>query len=122
MWIESLSDNTFLIFIHLSREPQAQYELEVINEIVSCRDDCNVVISLYQVEMLTSLSLRSLIQLHNLLSEQGRMLVLCRAGSIIRDVFGKVGFDNIFNLVDDAYSALTVIEDSEHQKKPEPAL
>ena len=113
MWIESLKDKTFVIYIAVSREPELQSELEIINKIVQCRSDCNVIISLANIEMLTSASLGRLISLHNTLSEKNCKLILCRVNLPTKGIFVTAGLNMLFNFAEDVFVAITKVKDSE---------
>ena len=115
MWIEHLSDNSFVIFIAVSRGPELQRELEIINEIVRGRDDCNVIISLANIEILTSSSIYHFVTLHNSLSNSGRRLVLCRVSLPTKGIFITLGLDSLFDFVDDVFAALAAIQNSQKQ-------
>ena len=113
MWIESLKDKTFVIYIAVSREPELQRELEIINKIVHGRSDCNVIISLANIEMLTSSSLGRLISLHNSLSEKNCKLILCRLNLPTKGIFVTAGLNKLFNFAEDVFAAMTKIKGSE---------
>mgnify|MGYP001073676044 CR=1 FL=1 len=110
MWIESLKDKTFVIYIAVSREPELHSELEIISEIVQGRSDCNVIISLDNIEILTSSSLGLLISLHNSLSEKGCKLVLCRVNLPTKGIFVTAGLNLLFNFAEDVFIAITKIK------------
>jgi anti-anti-sigma factor len=112
MWIESLKDRTFVIYIAVSREPELQRELEILNKIVQSRNDCNVIISLANIEMLSSASLGHLVSLHNSLSEKGCKLILCRVSLPTKGVFVTAGLNTLFNFADDIFAAMTKIKAS----------
>ncbi len=112
MWIESLKDKTFVIYIAVSREPELHRELEIISEIVQGRSDCNVIISLANIEILTSSSLGLLISLHNTLSEKGCKLILCRVNLPTKGIFVTAGLNLLFNFADDIFVAMTKVKDS----------
>lgn len=116
MWIENLTDKTFVIYIAVSREPELRHELEIINEIVCGRDDCNVIISLANIEMLTSSSITKLVMLQNSLSQNERLLILCRVGLPTKGIFATAGLNSLFIFVNDVSDALTTIRDSSHIK------
>ncbi|MDH4240655.1 MAG: STAS domain-containing protein [Phycisphaerae bacterium] len=114
MWIENLTDKSFVIYITLSREPELRRELEIINEIVYGRDDCNVIISLANIEVLASSSITKLVMLHNSLNKNGRSLILCRVGLPTKGIFATAGLISLFNFVNDVSDALATIQHSGH--------
>jgi hypothetical protein len=42
MLIQNAADNIYVLYTPVDREPELQYEFEIINEIVAGRDDCYV--------------------------------------------------------------------------------
>jgi anti-anti-sigma regulatory factor len=116
MWIENLTDKSFVIYIAVSREPELRRELEIINEIVYGRDDCNVIISLANIEMLTSASITKLVMLHNSLDKNGRSLILCRVGLPTKGIFATAGLNSLFIFVNDVSDALANIQPSRNTK------
>ena len=116
MWIENLTDKSFVIYITVSREPELRRELEIINEIVYGRDDCNVIISLANIEVLASSSITKLVMLHNSLTQNGRSLILCRVGLPTKGIFATAGLNSLFNFVNDVSDALANIQPSGNTK------
>ena len=116
MWIENLKDKSFVIYITVSREPEMRRELEIINEIIYGRDDTNVIISLANIETLTSASITKLVMLHNSLTKNGRSLILCRVGLPTKGIFATAGLNSLFNFVNDVSDALGAIQPSGNTK------
>ncbi len=110
MWIENETDSTRVLCTAVSREPELQRELDSINEIVNGRDDCCVIISLAGIEMLTSSTISQLLELHNSLSEQDRMLILCKVGLPVKGIFRTEGLSSVFNFAADMFSAKAMIQ------------
>lgn len=110
MWIENVSDKTYVMYVAVSREPELKKELETINEIVQGRDDCYVIINLANIEMLTSSSITSLLKLHNVLSENGRLLVLCKVSLPTKGVFRTAELNSVFNFAVDMFAAQAMIQ------------
>lgn len=110
MWIENLKDKSFVIYIAMSREPELRRELEIINDIVYGRDDCNVIINLANIEVLASSSITKLVMLHNSLNKNGRSLTLCRVGLPTKGIFATAGLTSLFNFVNDVSDALAAIQ------------
>lgn len=119
MWIENAIDNTYVLYTPVSQEPELQRELKIINEIVGDRDDCYVIISLADIEILTSSSISCLLELHNSLSEHGRLLVMCKVGLPVKGIFRTAGLSSVFNFAVDMFAAQAMIQEtsrSEPQK------
>jgi anti-anti-sigma regulatory factor len=110
MWIENAQDHTYVLYTPVSQEPELQRELKIINEIVGGRDDCYVIISLADIEILTSSSISCLLELHNSLSEHGRMLIMCKVGLPVKGIFRTAGLSSIFNFAADMLDAQTMIQ------------
>ena len=114
MWIENETDNTYVLYTPVSQEPELQRELKIVYEIVSGRDDCYVIISLSDIEILTSSSISGLMKLHNTLTENGRLLILCKVGLPVKGVFRTAGLSEVFNFARDMLAAQTMIQTAKH--------
>ncbi len=114
MWIENAADNTYVLYTPVDQEPELQRELKIINEIVAGRNDCYVIISLADIEILTSSSISGLLTLHNSLSENGRLLILCKVGLPVKGIFRTAGLSSVFNFADDMLAAQTMIQQNKH--------
>jgi anti-anti-sigma factor len=115
MGIQNFSKN--VIFVDLpSNVSQIGDELKNLNETVSVRTDCDVVIDFFRVEILTSSSLGNLMILRNLLQEHGRQLVLCNVAVMTKYIFTVAGLDKVFEFVDDRAAAMAAIESAEQLK------
>ena len=112
MGIQNLSEDVILVV--LPEQPHLSYELETINEIVGKRSECDVIIDLYRVQMLTSECVCSLMILNRQLcgprrggGEGGRRrLILCNVSHAVRHIFTLTGLDTVFTFADDRLAAL----------------
>ena len=109
MAIQKFSENVLLVDLPF-KEPQIGEELKSINEIVSNRDDCDVIVDFFRVEIITSSSLSNLIILRRLLREHGRELILCNVAIVTKYIFTVTGLDTVFDFIDDKFAALAVVE------------
>ena len=116
MWIENETDNTYVLYTPVSQEPELPRELEIIHEIIKGRDDCYVIISLADIEILTSSSISRFIKLHNTLSENGRMLILCKVCLPIKGIFRTAGLSEVFHFASDMSAAQTLIQTDKHRE------
>jgi anti-anti-sigma regulatory factor len=114
MWIENETDSTYVLYTPVSQEPELQRELEIIYEIINGRDDCYVIISLAEIEILTSSSISRFLKLHNSLSENERLLVLCKVGLPVKGIFRTAGLSEVFNFAPDMLAAQTMIQNKKH--------
>ena len=104
MGIENFSENAVLVT--LPEEPQVSRELITVNENISDRGGCDVIIDFSRVEILTSSSICNLMILHKLLRECGHRLIFCNVSFPTRCIFRMVGLDEFFEVVDDKFAAL----------------
>jgi anti-anti-sigma regulatory factor len=112
MGIQNFSEDVILADLPC-KEPQIANELKSLNEIVSTRSDCDVVIDFFRVELITSSSLSNLIILRNFLQEHGRQLILCNVAIVTKYIFMVADLDKIFDFVDDHSTALAVVQGAE---------
>ena len=109
MSIQKFSEDVLLVDLPF-KEPHICRELQAINEIVSSRDDCDVIIDFFRVEIITSASLSNLLILRKLMLEHGRELILCNVSQVTKYIFIVANLDKIFEFVDDRLAALTSVQ------------
>jgi len=110
MWVENITDNTYVLCAAASREMELLRELEIINEIVRDKDNFNVIMSLADTEILTSSTVSQLLELHNSLSSQGRMLILCKVSLPLKGIFSKENLGSPLNYAADIFAAKAMIQ------------
>ena len=108
MGIENLSEGV-VVTLPVESEIIVR-ELKNVNEMVSSRDGCDVVIDFSNVEILNSSSISNLMILRELLHERGRQLILCSVSPSIMSVFTVAGLDKVFEFVDDKQTALAATQ------------
>lgn len=108
MGIQNLSEHALLVT--LPEQPHWGDELETISKITS--DGCyrDVIIDFYQVKMLTSKSICSLIILERLLSGLEHRLVLCNVPPEIKQIFTRTGLEPSFEFADNDFAALQSVK------------
>ncbi len=99
MGIQDWSEDTILV--DLSEEPEMGNELIAVTEMVSDRDDCDVVIDFSGVDIITSASLSKLLKLRTMLSDCGHKLVFCSVTAATKGIFMVTGLDAFFEFADD---------------------
>jgi anti-anti-sigma factor len=115
MAIQNFSKN--VLFVDLpSKEPHIGNELKNLNETVSTRSDCDVVIDFFRVEIMNSSSIGNLMILRNLLQEHKRQLILCNVSTMTKYIFTVTGLDKVFDFVDDRSAALSAVQPAEQPK------
>ncbi|UCF00252.1 MAG: STAS domain-containing protein, partial [Planctomycetota bacterium] len=108
MSIQKFSED--VIFVDLPfKEPDIGSELQAVNEIITGRDDCDVILDFFRVEIITSSSLSNLIILRRLMLEHGRELILCNVSHVTKYIFIVANLDKIFEFVDDRLAALAAV-------------
>jgi len=104
-----------LIYVELpSGGQQISDELKAVNETVSKRDDCDVIVDFTKVEIINSWNISNLLILRSLLEENSRQLILCDVCTITKCIFVVAGLAGIFVFVDDKASALATVKGAEN--------
>jgi anti-anti-sigma regulatory factor len=109
MGIQNFSEDVLFVDLPL-REPQIGDELKNLNEIVSTRSECDVVIDFSRVEIVTSSDISNLLTLRALLREHKRQLILCSVSTLTKGIFTVAGLDAVFEFADDKHAALAAIQ------------
>ena len=112
MGIQNLADNILLII--LPEQPHLGNEIDVASNIINDGCDRDVIIDFYQVKMLTSESVCSLMILERLLSGLERKLVLCNVPAEIKQIFKRTGLEPSFEFADDDFAAVQSIKNSSY--------
>ena len=105
---QNLSEDVLVVELP-SKEPKIANELKAINETVSNKRDCDVVIDFSGVEIITSSSISNLLILRNLMSEHGRRLIICNVAVVTKCIFTVAGLNEIFDFVNDQPTALAAV-------------
>jgi len=117
MGIQNFSEDVLLADLP-SEEPQMGNELKNLNEIISTRGDCDVVVDFSKVEIVTSSDISNLLALRGLLREHGRQLILCSVSAPTKGIFTVAGLDAVFELATDKHAALAAIQRAKVSGKP----
>jgi anti-anti-sigma regulatory factor len=108
MGIENIGED--VILVTLPAEPRITDELKHINEIVSKRNDCDVIIDFSNVEIITSFSISNLMILRSLLHEPEHQLIFCKVSVPTKCIFTVAGLDTIFKFAEDKDAALAAVQ------------
>ncbi len=112
MGIQNLLEN--VIYVELPSEGQEiSDELKAMNEAISNRDDCDIIVDFTKVEILNSSNISSLLISRNLQEERGRRLVLCSVSTVTKCIFVVAGLAEIFFFVDDKSAALDAVKSAD---------
>ncbi len=109
MGTQNLVSEDVLVVELPSKEPNIADELKAVNETVSNKPNCDVIIDFSGVELITSSSISNLLILHNLLSDHGRRLILCNVAVVTKCIFTVAGLDEVFDFVSDQPAALAAV-------------
>ena len=95
MGIEVISDD--VIFVTLSEYPHLSEDFVTVNENVTERGGCDVIIDFSKVKIMSSFSIGSLITLRELLRDYDHRLILCNVSVLNKQVFVATGLDLFFD-------------------------
>ncbi|MFA5423546.1 MAG: STAS domain-containing protein [Phycisphaerae bacterium] len=102
--IHELSDEC--LYVGLTDHQAFAKEFQQVNEAVEKNPKRHVIMDFSNVQMLTSSNLSNLLILHNLLGENGYMLIICNVSFQIKCEFTACGLRDIFNFADDKHAAM----------------
>lgn len=108
--MQQLSERVLLVT--LPAEPQSGNETETMLRCAGARRDCDVIVDLSLVEIMSSATLCSLLILERLMNASDRQLVLCSVPPDIMGVFTRVGLHKLFRFANDDFAALQALDRS----------
>ncbi|MBN2180280.1 MAG: anti-sigma factor antagonist [Sedimentisphaerales bacterium] len=112
MGIQNLMENT--VYLELPADGiRMSDELKALNDTVSDRDDCDVIIDFSRVEIINSSNISNLLILRGLLQNRGRKLILCGVSTITKCIFVVAGLAEVFVFIDDKSAALEAVKNSD---------
>lgn len=109
MGIKNLSNDVLLVELP-SKSPKIANQLKALNEAVSKKGDCDVIIDFSRVEIINSSNISNLLILHNMQEGSGRRLVLCNVATVTKCIFVVAGLNTVFNFADDRSTALATVK------------
>ncbi len=109
MGIQNLSEDVIIVELP-SEGSEIADELKAVNEIVSDRCDCDVIVDFSRVEIITSSNISNLLILRSLLQDCGHQLILCNVATMTKCIFVVAGLNEIFIFVDDKSTALEAVQ------------
>ena len=118
MGIKNLTEEVTLVELP-SQGQQRSEELKAVNEVVSSKNDSDVVMDFSRVEIMSSWDISNLLILQNLLNEAGHKLVLFSVSTLTKCIFVVAGLNEVFNFAENRAAALeTVRKTSSSTKAP----
>jgi anti-anti-sigma regulatory factor len=108
MGIKKISDD--VLFVELpSKSPKIANQLKALNEAVSKKGNCDVIIDFSRVEIINSANISNLLILHNMQTGTGRQLILCNVATVTKCIFVVAGLNTVFNFADNKSQALVAV-------------
>lgn len=111
MEIKNLPDNVISVTLS-SSEPQIADELKELNETVSQKSGCDVVVDFSYVEIINSSNISNLLLLRGFLSRHNRRLILYNVQTITKCIFVVAGLTESFVFIDDMEDVLKIVQSS----------
>ena len=111
MAIEKLSEDLLLVELPSGGSKIAE-ELNAVNEMVSDKCTCNVIIDFFRVELFNSWNISTLLALRSLLQDSGRQLVLCNVRMVTRCIFTVAGLRKVFEFADSKEAAFALLQNT----------
>ncbi len=109
MGIKKLSND--VLFIELpSKNPKLANQLKALNDAVSKKGNCDVIIDFSRVEIINSANISNLLILHNMQQGIGRRLILCNVATVTKCIFVVAGLNEVFNFADNKSAAMATVE------------
>jgi anti-anti-sigma regulatory factor len=112
MGIKNLSENIMLVTVP-SERLQRTDELKNLNEVISEKTECDVIIDFEGVEIINSWNISNLLILRDMLEKAGRKLVLCNINTATRCIFVVAGLSETFVFAKDRSAALEIIKQTD---------
>jgi anti-anti-sigma factor len=112
MGIENQLEN--VIYVELPSEGiQMSDELKALNDAVTEKGDCDVIVDFSKVEIINSSNISNLLILRGLLKDKGRRLILCSMSTVTKCIFVVAGLADVFVFIDDKYAAVEAVKNSD---------
>ena len=108
MGIKNLSKDVLLVELP-SKSPKIAAELKAVNEAVSKRGDCDVIVDFSRVEIINSSNISNLLILRNMQIGCGRRLILCNVATVTKCIFVVAGLNEVFDFAKDITSAMATV-------------
>jgi len=112
MGIRNLSENVILVTVPSERLKRTD-ELKNLNEAITDKSQCDVIIDFAGVEIINSWNISNLLILRDMLEKAGRKLVLCSVNTATKCIFVVAGLSETFVFADDRSAALEVIRQTD---------
>jgi anti-anti-sigma regulatory factor len=112
MGIRNLSENVILVTVPSERFKRTD-ELKNLNEVISDKTECDVIIDFAGVEIINSWNISNLLILREMLQKAGSKLVLCNVNTPTKCIFVVAGLSETFVFADNRSAALDIIQETD---------
>jgi anti-anti-sigma factor len=109
MGIQNISEDVILVELPADNHKIAE-ELKAVNETISKKSHCNIIIDFTRVEIITSSNISNLLILRNLLEDTGHQLILSNVATMTKCIFVVAGLSKTFVFVEDKSAALEAVK------------
>lgn len=111
MGIRNISEDVIVVTVPSERLKRSD-ELKNLNDAISDKLHCNVIIDFIGVEIINSWNISNLLLLKDMLEKADRKLVLCNVNTATKCIFVVAGLSETFVFADDRDAALEIIRDT----------
>ena len=108
MGINNITEDVILIELP-SQGQRRSDEIKAINDVVSNKNDSDILMDFSRAEIMHSWDVSNLLILQNLLNEAGHKLVFFNVGTVTKCIFVVAGVSEVFTFVDNKTAALEAI-------------
>jgi anti-anti-sigma factor len=109
MEFQNLHNNIILAKL-ASSEMRISDELKELNEKISQKKDCDLVLDFSNVEIINSSNISNLLILRGILEKNGHNLFLCHVKMITRCIFVVAGLTELFIFIDNTEEAIKSVQ------------
>jgi anti-anti-sigma regulatory factor len=111
MGIRNLSENIIVVELPSDRSERAD-ELKNLNEIISDKCQCDVIIDFSKVEIINSWNISNLLILRGMMADAGRKLILCNVSTVTKCIFAVAGLSEVLVFANTRSAALDALHDT----------
>jgi anti-anti-sigma factor len=112
MGIRNISENIILVDLPSDRSERAD-ELKNLNETVSDKCQCDVIVDFSKVEIINSWNISNLLILRSMMEQAGRKLILCSVSTVTKCIFAVAGLSEVLVFAENRSAALEVLRQTD---------
>jgi len=112
MGIRNLSENIILVDLPSDRSERAD-ELKNLNETVSDKCQCDVIVDFSKVEIINSWNISNLLILRSMMEQAGRKLILCSVSTVTKCIFAVAGLSEVLVFAENRSAALEILRQTD---------